>query len=229
MNIRKLTAVVFVSALAVGCTQGIDDTNGSSTSAVEPSSSGGGDAKRPMLLLADVIDLAGKHALVPFALPPRDADAATKTPPACIVHRPSAADAMDGPPPPPEGAPADAPPPSDGMRGPAVLQIAVFESAADATAVPTKGTALKRPLVVVECFGAPGATRVDVPRDVLDGAFAGLSTGATARIALAGFPMPPPPGGDVKTPPPLGRGVFGIAAVSDTSKIDALFKDLTLP
>lgn len=246
MNIRrtmKLTACfAFVTLAATACTQAVDDGTGASASAVGGGTSGAsatdeaGRPLRPRFLLADVVDHDGAHALVPFVLPepPKDApppggdvtgEGAPKPPP-CLVHRTTEGEPAPMPPPPPKD--------GDPKPGPVMLQIAVFASEADATAGPPKeGVAPTRPVVVVQCFAAPGEKRVDVPKAVLDDAFAGLVDGATARIALAGFPMPPPPPKDGDAlpppPPPMGRGLFGVARVADTGAIDALLTGLTLP
>jgi hypothetical protein len=272
-----LAFVALAVTAATACTQAVDDSSGTSSSLVSGTVSGTSGTEagrpRPRFLLADVVDAKGTHALVPFALPepPKDAPApgATPTdapkPPPCMVHRTTADEASLMPPPPKDGAPMppppdgsgapapDAPKDGDAKPGPVMLQIAVFASEADATAAPPKeGETPVKPIIVVQCFGAPGEKRVDVPKDVLDGAFAGLADGATARIALAGFPMPPPPppgmaGADstatppppppgapttdtpMGPPPPMGRGLFGIAALSDTSAIDSLLTTLALP
>ena len=273
-------ALAVTATLATtACTQAVDST-GASSNAVGGTASGAsatdeaGRPLRPRFLLADVVDDRGSHALVPFALPaPKDGAApkdgpplaeegAPRTPPPCIVHRTSADDPPMMPPPPRDpkaaGAPPGPPPEKpagDEKPGPLMLQIAVFASEADArVGAPMEGAATKLPplpVIVVQCFGAPGDKRVDVPQALLDDAFAGLADGATARIALAGFPMPPPPPKDGATPmppaptsppsgasgdapmgpppPPMGRGVFAIAKVSDTSKIDSLLTTLALP
>jgi hypothetical protein len=273
-------ALFALPMLTNGCTQATDDTSATSSAVGGGSSSGAStdEAGKPrgMFLLADVVDGTGTHALVPFVLPPppapptstdgaKPADGEMPAPPPCIVHRKSDADVAMAPPPPPKdgtaGVPAGkegAPPPPDGEMpkdarpGPVLLQIAVFATEAGATAgAPKEGETPVLPEVVVQCFAKPGEKRVDVPKSVLDDAFAGLADGATARIALAGFPMPPPgspkdgatsappppapegatpPEGAPKGPPPaVGRGVFGIAKLSDTSKIDSLLTTLTLP
>ena len=187
-------------------------------------------------------------AMIPFFVPepkgppgvePKDD---TKTPPACIVHRrsaddPAPPDALPPKPPgsigdaPKMGAPSDRPDPA-APPGPAIVQIAFFADAADA-----RPEVIGRlPEVVVECFGAPGASHVDVPRATLDDALTGLTAGSTARIALAGFPMPPPPPREGTTekpstppPPPIGRGVFTLAKVTDASALDAIVAALSLP
>lgn len=267
----ELTACLAFATLATtACTQAVDSAGGqSSSSAIEPASSAvtatdeAGSPKHPRFVLADVVDSKDVHALVPFVLPePKgapglaDEGAAKLAPPPCLVHRTSSADADTAmmPPPPPakvDGAPP-APPPDEKPEGggkpePLMLQIAVFASAADASAgtsasAPSAGTKPKLPVVVVQCFGAPGEMHVDVPHAILDDALTGLGSGATARVALAGFRLPPPPPKDSAPsggapsadapkgpPPPVGRGVFTIASVTSTTSLDALLADFKLP
>jgi hypothetical protein len=225
--------VTFV-LLAVGssaCTQALSST-GASSSSVEGADASGEAGRPPPPAMADVVPLGddgapkldGEHLRVPFFLPPPDAAGSS-----CTIHR--AADAVDpgAPPAPPKDAPPppDAAPPKDGKPGPLALQIALFSAGA--------GDAGKRPDVVVQCLAKPGEERIAVPRDVLDEALEGLGTGATARVILAGFPLPPEkpegePSADAKPPlPPMGRGVFLDVDIVDATSLDAPLARIALP
>ncbi|MGZ6083027.1 MAG: hypothetical protein ACXWUE_06140 [Polyangiales bacterium] len=232
-----LRNVTFVAVFAMGCTQEIGST-GASSNAVEPTSAAADAGKRPMPVMADVVPLGddgkpqldGEHLRVPFFLPPPPADDA-EPPPACVVHR--AADSVDPgePPAPPKDAPPppDAAPPKDAKPGPLALQIAIFGAGADAG---------KKPDVVVQCLAKPGEERISVPRAILDEALSGVAAGATARVILAGFPMPPEKPADGATdssdakappPPPMGRGVFLDVSIADSTSRDAPLTHIALP
>lgn len=228
MTMLRNLAFALLAVSASACTQ--ETASLGVQSAASSDDSDAGEAGRPPPpALADVVPLGGdgapqldgEHVRVPFFLPPpSSADAAA--PPPCSLHRASA----DAPPmPPKDDAPPpkpDAAPPKDAPPGPLALQIAIFAS----------GDAAARPDVVVQCFGKPGEDHVSVPRDMLDSALEGLGAGATARIVLAGFPLPPadkPADADGPPPPPMGRGVYLDAPITDASSLDAPLSRIALP